>query len=97
MQPLMHCQKREEIWPWTVMDVHVYVFLKIKKTWVSNVVRATRFWKKKTFIRYAQNRKIGRSNNFKVFRNNKTKGPKQGHKNRLRSPMSQGEEPLLTC
>jgi hypothetical protein len=30
-----------------------------------------------TFIRYAQDHKIGKPNNFKVFGSNKTKGHKQ--------------------
>jgi hypothetical protein len=32
---------------------------------------------------YAQNRKIGKPNNLKVFESNKTKGPKQDSHNRL--------------
>jgi hypothetical protein len=32
-----------------------------------------RTWLKITIIRYAQNRKIGKSNNLKMFGNNKTK------------------------
>ena len=44
-------------------------------------------------IKYAHNRNIGNPNNFKVFRSNKTKGSKQGSKNRLRSPIPEGEEP----
>ena len=41
----------------------------------------------------AQNRKIGKANNLKVFGSNKTKGPKQDYQNWLRSPMSEGGEP----
>ena len=41
-----------------------------------------------TFIRYAQNRKIGKPNNLKYW-NNKTKGPKQDRQNRLRSYMGE--------
>ena len=37
---------------------------------------------------YAQNRKIGKPNNLKVFGSNKTKGPKQDRQNQLMSPMS---------
>ena len=46
-----------------------------------------------TFIRYAQNRKVGKPNNLKRFASNKTKGLKQDHQNQLRSPMPEGEEP----
>ena len=38
----------------------------------------TRFWD-------IQNRKVGKTNNLKVFRNNKTKGPKHDSQNWLRS------------
>ena len=82
------------------MDSHgraCVCFLKNKKNIGIKCSPHNAFLEKKPFIRYAQNRKIGRSNNFKVLMNNKTKGPKQGHKNRLWSPMSQGGEPLLTC
>ena len=44
-----------------------------------------------TFIRYAQNRKIGKSN--KVFGSNKTKGYTQDSQNRLRSHKPEGGEP----
>jgi hypothetical protein len=39
-----------------------------------------------TIIRYAQNLKIGKPTNLKVWEKNKTKGPKQDIQNRLRSP-----------
>jgi hypothetical protein len=45
-----------------------------------------------TFIRYAQNHKIGKPNNFKVFGSNKTKGHKQDNQNRLRSYTPEGGE-----
>jgi len=49
-----------------------------------------------TVIRYAQNRKIGKSNNLKVFGSNgaiKPKGLiKQDSHNQLRSPMPEGGE-----
>ena len=38
-------------------------------------------------------RKIGRSNNLKVFGINKAKGPKQDSQNQLRSLMPEGGEP----
>ena len=82
------------------MDTHGHAcvcFLKNNKNVGIKCSSHNAFLEKKTFIRYAQNRKIGRSNNFKVFRSNKANGPIQGHKNRLWSPMSEGEEPLLTC
>jgi len=41
-------------------------------------------------IIYAQNRKIGKPNNSKVFGSNKTQGPKQDSQNWLRSPMPVG-------
>ena len=34
-----------------------------------------------TFIRYAQNQKIGKPNNLKVLVNNKVKGPKHDSQN----------------
>jgi hypothetical protein len=40
----------------------------------------------------AQNRKIGKANNLKVFGSNKTKGPKQDYQNWLRSPICLREE-----
>ena len=42
---------------------------------------------------YAQNRKIGKSNNLKVFGSNKTKGAKDDSQNRMRSHMSERREP----
>ena len=45
-----------------------------------------------TFIRYAQNRKIGKPNNLN-FRSYKTKGPKQDSQNQVRSPMPEDGEP----
>ena len=43
------------------------------------------------FMRYVQNRKNGKPNN--LFGSNETKGSKYDSQNRLRSPMSEGEEP----
>jgi hypothetical protein len=43
-----------------------------------------------TFIRYAQNQKIGKPNSFKIFSSKKIKGPQQDSQNCLRSPMSEG-------
>jgi hypothetical protein len=37
-----------------------------------------------TFIRYAQNQKVGKTANSKVFGSNKTKGPKQDDHNQPR-------------
>jgi hypothetical protein len=45
-----------------------------------------------TSIRYAQNQKIGKPNNLKVFGSIKTKEPKQDSHNRPLSPMPAGEE-----
>jgi hypothetical protein len=46
-----------------------------------------------TFIRYAQNRKIGKPNNLKFLGGNETKVPKQDSQNlRLRSHMPEGGE-----
>jgi hypothetical protein len=42
---------------------------------------------------YAQNRKIGKPNNLKVFGSKKTKEPKQDRLNRLWSPKPEGGEP----
>jgi len=52
-------------------------------------VGRTRFW----YNQYAQNRKIGKPNNLKVFENHKTKGPKQDIQNQLRSHVLEGENP----
>ena len=41
---------------------------------------------------YAQNRKIGKPNNLKVFGSNKTKGPRDDSQNRMRSHMSEKRE-----
>ena len=46
-----------------------------------------------TLMRYAQNRKIGKPNNFEVFGSNKTKGSKHNSYNRVRSPMPDGGKP----
>jgi len=47
-----------------------------------------------TFIRYHQDRKIGKPNNLKVFESNETKGTnKKDSQNLLRSSMSAGGEP----
>jgi len=46
-----------------------------------------------TFIIYAQDQKIGKTNNVQVFGSNKTKGPKQDSQNRLSSSMPEGGEP----
>jgi hypothetical protein len=46
-----------------------------------------------TFIRYAQNRKIEKPNNLQVFRNNKTKGPKQDSQHLLRSRVLEAGKP----
>jgi hypothetical protein len=43
--------------------------------------------------RNAQDHKIGKPNNFKVFVSNKTKGHKQDSQNRLRSYKPEGGEP----
>ena len=43
---------------------------------------------------YAQIREIGKLNKLKMFRCNKTKGPKQDDQNRLRSPMIEGGDCL---
>ena len=50
-----------------------------------------------TFIRYAKYRKIGKPNNFKVLRSNKTKSPKKQDilQNQLKLPMPEGGEPLF--
>jgi hypothetical protein len=44
------------------------------------------------FIRQSQSQKIRNPNNLKIFPK-KRKGYKQNSHNRLRSPMSEGEEP----
>ena len=54
-------------------------------------MRMTRFWNK--LHQYAQNRKIGKPNNFKKKLSNKTKGPKQNNHIQLRSHMHEGGEP----
>jgi hypothetical protein len=41
---------------------------------------------------YTQGQKISKSTNIKVFRSNKTKGPKQDRTDQLRSPMSESGE-----
>ena len=41
----------------------------------------------------AENQKIGKPNDLKVFVSNKTKRPKQDSQNRHRPPMSEGGEP----
>jgi len=46
-----------------------------------------------TFIGYTQNRKVGKSNNLKLFGSNKNKGPKQDRQNLIRSPMPEEGEP----
>jgi hypothetical protein len=46
-----------------------------------------------TFIGYTQNRKVGKSNNLKLFGSNKTKGHKQDRQNLIRSPMREEGEP----
>jgi hypothetical protein len=46
-----------------------------------------------TFIRYAQNPKIGKQKSLKVFGNNTIKGPKQDSQNWLRSPVPERGEP----
>ena len=51
----------------------------------------TRFWNNLDQVR--SNRKIGKTNNLKVFGSNKTKGHKQDSQNRLWSPMPEGGEP----
>jgi hypothetical protein len=46
-----------------------------------------------TYIRYAQNRRVGKLNNCKIVGSNKTKGSKQDSQTRLRSPIPEGGEP----
>ena len=46
-----------------------------------------------TFIKYAQNRKIGKPNNIKIVESYKVKGPTKDSQNRLWSPMAEGGEP----
>jgi hypothetical protein len=43
----------------------------------------------------ARSRKIGKPNNVKIFRSNKTKGHKQDRQNQLRSPMPDGGDPAF--
>ena len=59
-----------------------------KKMQISNLVCVSGI----TFIRYAQNRQIGKPNNVKVFESNKAKGHQQDSQNRLRSPMPEEGE-----
>ena len=54
---------------------------------------ATRVLEKKTFIRYAQNLNIRKTNNLIVFGSNEAKGPKQDGQNRLGSHVSVEGEP----
>jgi len=44
---------------------------------------------------YAQNQKIGKPNNLKVFGSNKTKGQKQENQNLRKSPMPMDGEPYI--
>jgi hypothetical protein len=46
-----------------------------------------------TFISYAHNQKVGKSNNLIVFESKLTKGSKQDNQNRLKSPIPEGREP----
>jgi hypothetical protein len=46
-----------------------------------------------TLVKYAQSHKIGKPNNFNIFRYNKNKGHKQDVQNRLGSPMLETGEP----
>jgi len=48
-----------------------------------------------TFIRYTQNREIGKTNNSKVFGRNKTEGHKKDNQSRLRSPMLLARDKIL--
>ena len=41
---------------------------------------------------YAHNQKIRKPNNIEVLESNKANGSKQNSQNRLRSPMSEGDE-----
>ena len=64
----------------TVITIHQYNFILIKMK-ISN--KCARRVADITFIRYAQNRNIGKPNLFKVFGSNKSKYPKQDRENRL--------------
>ena len=46
-----------------------------------------------TFTRYTHNQMIGKANNLKVLGARKSKDIKQDSKNRLRSHITEGEEP----
>jgi hypothetical protein len=66
----------------------LFFALLLMQTCISKLV--TRRFSGITFIRYTQNWKMEKANNFKIFGSNKTKGPKQDSQNRLRSPMPGG-------
>ena len=58
------------------------------KKQISNLVHTTRFWNNLHQVRSKSRLEIQIS-----FESNKTKGPKQDSKNRLRSAMPEGGEP----
>ena len=72
------------------MRLHCINALHVLKCFLKNLIY---IFSVITFIRYAQCQKIEKPENFKVFGNMKTKGPKQDSQNRVRSYMSEGGVP----
>ena len=69
------------VW-YNLHQVRFWYILHQVRFWVN--LHQIRFWSN---LHQAQNRKIGKPNNLKVFGSNKTKGPKQDSQNQLKSHM----------